>query len=161
MITTALLAFAVAALVLTIAPRAFAGRRAAELGAVASLVALVELARIPIGMPGRLWAEVDHPWIGALGARFHAGVDEISWPFALLTAALTLACCLWLWQQETSPALVALLMVIAGASLGVFVAQDLLLFFIFFEFALVPMWFVIARWGDAGTGSDQARRAAT
>ena len=52
-------------------------------------------------------------------------------------------------------------MVIAGASLGVFVAQDLLLFFIFFEFALIPMWFVIARWGDGGSGSDQARRAAT
>jgi NADH-quinone oxidoreductase subunit M len=161
MIAAALLAFAVAAAVLTIAPRAFAGRRAAELGAVASLVALIELARVPISKPGTLWAEIDEPWIGALGARFHVGVDEISWPLALLTAVLTLACCIWLWQRETSPALVALLMVIAGASLGVFVAQDLLLFFIFFEFALVPMWFVIARWGDGGSGSDQARRAAT
>ncbi|HUS21663.1 MAG TPA: NADH-quinone oxidoreductase subunit M [Aeromicrobium sp.] len=161
MIAAAMLAFAVAALVLTIAPRAFAGRRAAELGAVASLVALVELARIPIGKPGTLWAEIDRPWIGALGAHFHVGVDEISWPFALLTAALTLACCIWLWQRETSPALVALLMVIAGASLGVFVAQDLLLFFIFFEFALVPMWFVIARWGENGSGGGEARRAAT
>src|SRR5690242_12198255 len=111
MITAALLAFAVAAVVLAIAPRAFAGLRAA-----------------------------------ALGARFHVGVDEVSWPFALLTAALTFACCVWLWQRDTSPTLVSLLMVIAGASLGVFVAQDLLLFFIFFEFALVPMWFVIARW---------------
>ena len=138
MITTALLAFAVAAAVLAIAPSAFAGRRAAELGAVASLVALVELARIPIGKPGALWAEVDRPWISALGARFHVGVDEISWPFALLTAFLTLACCVWAWQRETSPALVSLLMVIAGSSLGVFVAQDLLLFFIFFEFSRLP-----------------------
>lgn len=161
MIATALLAFAVAAVVLTVAPRAFAGRRAAELGAVASLVALVELARIPVGKPGALWAEIDRPWIGVLGARFHVGVDEISWPLALLTAALTLACCIWLWQRDTSPALVALLMVIAAAALGVFVAQDLLLFFIFFEFALVPMFFVIARWGDGGQGSDQARQAAT
>ena len=156
MIAAALLAFAVAALVLTIAPAAFAGRRAAELGAVASLVALVQLARIPIGKPGSLWAEIDEPWIGAIGARFHVGVDEISYPFALLTAALTLACCIWLWQRDTSPALVALLMVIAGASLGVFVAQDLLLFIVFFEFALIPMWFVIARWGG-----DQSRGAAT
>jgi NADH-quinone oxidoreductase subunit M len=161
MIASALLAFAVAAVLLAIAPRAFAGRRAAELGAIASLVALVELARIPIGKPGTLWGEIDHPWIHALGARFHLGVDEISWPLALLTAVLALACCLWLWQRETSPALVALLMVIAGSSLGVFVAQDLLLFFIFFEFALIPMWFVIARWGDTANGSDQARRAAT
>jgi NADH-quinone oxidoreductase subunit M len=161
MITAALLAFAVAAVVLAIAPRAFSGRRAAELGGIASVVALIELARIPIGKPGTLWAEVDQPWIGSLGARFHVGVDEISWPLALLTATLTLACCVWQWQRASSPALVALLMVIAAASLGVFVAQDLLLFFIFFEFALVPMWFVIARWGDNGTGSDQARRAAT
>jgi NADH-quinone oxidoreductase subunit M len=161
MITAALLAFAVAAVVLAIAPRAFSGRRAAELGGIASAVALVELARIPIGKPGTLWAEVDQPWIGSLGARFHVGVDEISWPLALLTATLTLACCVWQWQRGTSPALVALLMVIAGASLGVFVAQDLLLFFIFFEFALVPMWFVIARWGENATGSKQARRAAT
>ena len=156
MIAAALLAFAVAALVLTIAPAAFAGRRAAGLGAVASLVALVELARIPIGKPGSVWAEIDEPWIGAVDARFHVGVDEISWPFALLTAALMLACCIWLWQRDTSPALVALLMVIGAASLGVFVAQDLLLFFIFFEFALIPMWFVIARWGG-----DQSRGAAT
>ena len=157
MIAAALLAFAVAALVLAVAPRAFTGRRAAELGAIASLVALVELARIPVDAPGRLRAEIDRPWITALGARFHVGVDEISWPLALMTAFLTLCCCVWLWRRETSAALVALVMVIAGASLGVFVAQDLLLFFIFFEFALIPMWFVIARWG----AGDEARPAAT
>jgi NADH-quinone oxidoreductase subunit M len=158
MITGALLVFAIAATLLAVAPRAFAGRTGATLGAIASLVALVELARIPVGRPGTLWAEVDKPWIDALGARFHVGVDEISWPFALLTAFLTLACCVWQWQRDTSPALIALLMVIGGSSLGVFVAQDLLLFFIFFEFALIPMWFVIARWGHGG---DDARRAAT
>ncbi len=161
MITAALLVFAVAALILAMAPRAFAGRRAAELGGIASLVALIELARIPVGRPGTLWAEVDRPWIGVLGARFHVGVDEVSWPLALLTAFLTLCCCVWLWRRDTSPALVALVMVIAGSSLGVFVAQDLLLFFIFFEFALIPMWFVIARWGDPGNTGDDARRAAT
>ncbi|HJR89903.1 MAG TPA: NADH-quinone oxidoreductase subunit M [Aeromicrobium sp.] len=156
MIAAALLAPTVAALVLAVAPRAFAGRRAAELGAIASLVALVELARIPVGRPGTLWAEIDQPWIDLIGARFHVGVDEVSWPLALLTAFLTLCCCIWLWRRDSSPALVALLMVIAAASIGVFVAQDLLLFFIFFEFALIPMWFVIARWG-----ADDARPAAT
>jgi NADH-quinone oxidoreductase subunit M len=160
-IVAALAAFTVAALVLWLAPRAFAGRRAAEIGAIASIVALVELARVSIGEPETLWDEVDKPWISALNARFHVGVDEVSWPLALLTVVLTLACCLWLWRRETSPALVALLMVIAAASVGVFVAQDLLLFFIFFELALIPMWFVIARWGDPGPSGDDARRAAT
>lgn len=154
MIAAALLAYAVAAVLLAFAPRAFSGRRAAELGVIASLVALVELVRIPDGDPGTLWAEIDQPWIRPLGIRFHVGVDEVSWPLAVLTAFLTLACCVWLWQKDTSPTLVALLMVIAASSVGVFVAQDLLLFFIFFEFALIPMWFVIAR-------GDGARPAAT
>ncbi|HUQ00456.1 MAG TPA: NADH-quinone oxidoreductase subunit M [Aeromicrobium sp.] len=154
MIAAALLAYVIAAAVLTVAPRAFAGRRSAELGLIASLVALVELGRIPGAEPGTLRAEVDRPWIPLLGARFHVGVDEVSWPLAVLTVLLTLACCIWLWQKDTSPALVALLMVIAASSVGVFVAQDLLLFFIFFEFALIPMWFVIAR-------GDRARAAAT
>ncbi|MFL6090748.1 MAG: NuoM family protein [Aeromicrobium sp.] len=157
MIAAALLAFAVAATVLGVAPGAFAGRRAAELGGIASLVALVELARIPVGKPGALWAEVDRPWIQPIGARFHVGVDGISWPLALMTVFLTFCCCVWLWQRDTSPGLVALLMLIAGAAVGVFVAQDLLLFFIFFELALIPMWFVIARWGSG----EEARRAAT
>lgn len=161
MIAASLGAFGIAAVLLWIAPRAFAGRRAAELGVIASLVSLVELARIPTGRPGALWAEVDHSWIAPLAVRFHVGVDEVSWPLALLTAILTLACCVWLWQSETSPGLVALVMVIAAASIGVFVAQDLLLFFIFFELALIPMWFVVARWGDPGLSGDQARRAAT
>jgi NADH-quinone oxidoreductase subunit M len=161
MISAALASYAVAAVVLAVAPRAFAGRRAAELGAIASLVALVELARIKPGRPGALWAEVDHAWIQAFDARYHVGVDEISWPLALMTAFLVLLCCLWLWRKDTAPALVALIMVIAAASVGVFVAQDLLLFFVFFELALIPMWFVVARWGDGGSSGEDARRAAT
>lgn len=160
-IVAALAAFTVAAVVLWVLPRAFTGRRAAELGIIASVIALVELARVPIGEPETLWGEVDRAWIPALNARLHLGVDEVSWPLALLTAFLTLACCVWLWRRDTSPSLVALLMVIAAASIGVFVAQDLLLFFIFFELALIPMWFVIARWGDPGTSGDEARKAAT
>jgi NADH-quinone oxidoreductase subunit M len=158
-IVAALAVYTVAALVLWLAPRAFTGRRAAELGIIASVIALVELARVPVGEPETLWGEVDRAWIPALNARLHIGVDEVSWPLALLTAVLTLACCIWLWRRDTSPALVALLMIIAAASIGVFVAQDLLLFFIFFELALIPMWFVIALWGDPADGG--ARRAAT
>lgn len=161
MITTALLAYGLAALLLTTLPRLFAGRTAAALGAAASLGALAALARIPTGRPGTLWGEADKPWIKAFDARYHVGVDEISWPLALMTAFLTLLCCLWLWRKKTDPALVALIMVIAAASVGVFVAQDLLLFFVFFEFALIPMWFVVARWGEPGASGAEARRAAT
>lgn len=161
MITTALFVYALAALVLVTAPRLFHGRTAGALGAAAALGALVSLARIPVGRPGELWGEADRPWIAAFDARYHVGVDEVSWPLTLMTAFLTLLCCLWLWRRHTDPALVALIMVIAAASVGVFVAQDLLLFFVFFELALIPMWFVVARWGDdsgdgAGVGARQA-----
>ena len=59
MITTALLAYGLAALLLTTLPRLFAGRTAAALGAAASLGALAALARIPIGQPGTLWGDAD------------------------------------------------------------------------------------------------------
>ena len=124
--------------------------RAAVTGAVASLAALVLLALVPRGGTGETWGEIDHAWIEPLGARLHVGVDGISLPLALLTAFLTLLCCLWLLKPDTSPLLVALLLVVAAASIGVFVSLDLLLFFVFFELALIPMWFVIARWGAGG-----------
>lgn len=161
MIVGALSAYAATAALLMLFPRAFAGRSAAGMGVIGSIVALAELARIPVGKPGDLWGEVDHRWIRVLGARFHVGVDEISWPLVLMTALLVLLCCLWLWRTETDPGLVALVMVIAAASVGVFVAQDLLLFFVFFELALLPMWFVVARWGDPGETGNASRRAAT
>jgi NADH-quinone oxidoreductase subunit M len=147
-----------AALLLVVMPSRLTGRRAAVTGVVASLASLILLALIPRGGTAETWGELDHAWIEPLGARLHVGVDGISLPLALLTAFLTLLCCVWLLRPDTSPLLVALLLVVAAASIGVFVAMDLLLFFVFFELALIPMWFVIARWG---AGGDEARRAAT
>ena len=58
-------------------------------------------------------------------------------------------------RRDTSPTLVGLVLVVTASALGVFSSLDLLLFFVFFELALIPMWFVIASSGPA------ARRAAT
>ncbi len=162
MIAAALGVLLVAALLLAVLPSKFAGRSAAVVGAVASLAAFVLLALVPRGGADDTWGEMDHAWIEPLGARLHLGLDGVSLPLALLTAFLTLLCCLWLLKPDTSALLVALLLVVAAASIGVFVSLDLLLFFVFFELALIPMWFVIARWGssDSGAGVD-ARRAAT
>ena len=150
MIAAALGVLLAAALLLVVLPSRFSGRPAAVTGAVASLAALVLLALVPRGGTDETWGEIDHAWIEPLGARLHVGVDGISLPLALLTAFLTLLCCLWLLKPDTSPLLVALLLVVAAASIGVFVSLDLLLFFVFFELALIPMWFVIARWGAGG-----------
>ncbi len=70
-----------------------------------------------------------------------------------MTAFLGLLCCVWLIADDTAPALVGLVLIISASSLGVFASLDFLLFFVFFELALIPMWFVIAWWGS----SDAAR----
>jgi NADH-quinone oxidoreductase subunit M len=51
-------------------------------------------------------------------------------------------------ESGGEPALVALLLTIEAASIGVFASADLIVFFVFFELVLIPMWFVIADWGD-------------
>ncbi|MGN9776214.1 complex I subunit 4 family protein [Micromonospora sp. H33] len=105
------------------------------------------------------WHQIDLPWVPGLDLRFHLGVDGISWPLVVLTALLTLLCCTYtLWKVPeggTGRALVALLLVIEVGILGTFLAFDLVLFFVFFEVVLLPMYAIIAGWG----GPDRRRAA--
>src|SRR5262249_3547917 len=90
--------------------------------------------------------------------RFLLGVDGVSYPLVLLTALLTLLCCGYTVWKVPEPGrgrmLVALLLVIELGILGVFESLDLVLFFVFFEIVLLPMYAVIAIWGG------ERRRAA-
>ena len=142
-------------LALMLGRRFVAGRVAALLGAAAMTVSLALYALVWDGS-SRVSGTVDVPWIEPLGARLQLGVTTVSWPFALMTALIGVLCCLWLVADDTSPVLVGLVLVVSASSLGVFSSLDALLLFVFFELALIPMWFVIASWG---TGD--ARRAAT
>ncbi len=135
------------------------GQLAALLGTAAMTVSLVLYALVWEGRT-KVSGEFDTSWIEPLGARLHLGVTYISWPFLLMTALIGLLCCLWLVAEDTSPALVGLVLIISASSLGVFSSLDLLLFFVFFELALIPMWFVIAWWGDPHD-KEGRRRAAT
>ncbi|RKN44290.1 complex I subunit 4 family protein [Micromonospora endolithica] len=107
----------------------------------------------------RPWHQVDLAWVPGLDLRFHLGVDGISWPLVVLTALLTLLCCGYtLWRVPeggSGRALVALLLVVEVGILGTFLALDLVLFFVFFEVVLLPMYAVIAFWG----GPDRRRAA--
>lgn len=145
----------VVGLALMIGRRHLSGRAAAWLGAATMTIVLGLYVLTWQGREG-VSGEVDVPWIDPIGARLHLGMTAVSWPFALMTAFIAVLCCLWLVADATSPALVGLVLVISASALGVFSALDVLLLFVFFELALVPMWFVIALWG---TG--EARRAAT
>ncbi|MEU8088562.1 NADH-quinone oxidoreductase subunit M [Micromonospora sp. NPDC049101] len=107
----------------------------------------------------RPWHQLDLPWVPGLELRFHLGVDGISWPLVVLTALLTLLCCGYtMWRVPdggSGRALVALLLVVEVGILGTFLALDLVLFFLFFEVVLLPMYAIIAGWG----GADRRRAA--
>lgn len=141
-----------AAVLLFLARAALPTRVAAWIGALAMGLSLLALAGVWMqdADAGSRWkSELDQPWIDTLRVHFHVGLDGVSWPLAVMTAVLAILACLALADSDIgSPALVALVLVISGASIGVFASLDLLLFFLFFELALIPMWFVIAWWGD-------------
>ncbi|GAA2503673.1 NADH-quinone oxidoreductase subunit M [Streptomyces gobitricini] len=104
--------------------------------------------------PSRMQATTDISWIPALDVRIHLGVDGISLPLLVLTALLTFLCALYSYfKMPAGPspkAFVALLLVLESGTLATFAVLDLLLFFVAFEMVLIPMYFLIARWGGEG-----------
>ncbi|HUR62574.1 MAG TPA: NADH-quinone oxidoreductase subunit M [Candidatus Thermoplasmatota archaeon] len=92
----------------------------------------------------------DWPWVPAIGARLQFGVDGLSASLAWLTALLTPLVILYSWHEAHRPRLFfALLLLLDATVIGVFTTLDLFLFYIFWEFVLVPMYFLIAVWGGA------------
>src|SRR3954452_15615153 len=104
--------------------------------------------------PSKMQATTDISWIPALHVRIHLGIDGISLPLLVLTALLTFLCALYSYFKmpsgPTPKAFVALLLVLESGTLATFAVLDLLLFFLAFEMVLVPMYFLIARWGGEG-----------
>lgn len=104
--------------------------------------------------PGTMQAESNVGWIPALGIRLHFGTDGVSLPLLVLTALLTFLCALYSYAkmpQGPSPrAFVALLLALECGTLATFAVLDLMLFFLAFEMVLIPMYFLIARWGGEG-----------
>src|ERR1044071_4054788 len=93
--------------------------------------------------------EENYSWIGSIGARYHVGVDGISLWLVILTTLLMPISVLSSWTAVTKRQLTyyALLLLLESAMIGVFVSLDLLLFYLFFEASLVPMFFLIGVWG--------------
>ncbi|MFE4048617.1 NuoM family protein [Streptomyces sp. YIM B13518] len=104
--------------------------------------------------PSKMQATTDISWIPALDVRIHLGTDGISLPLLVLTALLAFLCALHSYvKPPTGPspkAFVALLLVLESGTLATFAVLDLILFFLAFETVLVPMYFLIARWGGEG-----------
>jgi NADH-quinone oxidoreductase subunit M len=89
--------------------------------------------------------------------EFHLGVDGVSVSLILLTGILFVPCVLISWEAITDrrPEFYAFLLLLEAGLIGVFCAFDLLLFYVFFEFTLVPLFFLVGIWG----GPDRRRAA--
>src|SRR5476651_467148 len=88
-----------------------------------------------------------HPWLGV--ASYHMGLDGISLPFVILTTALMPICILASWtsvQKRVKEYMIAFL-VLETLMIGTFSALDLVLFYLFFEGGLIPMFLIIGVWG--------------
>ena len=88
-------------------------------------------------------------WIGSIGSRYHVAVDGISLWLVLLTTLLMPIAILSSWTsvRKRQLAYYVFLLILEMAMIGVFVSLDLLLFYLFFEASLIPMFFLIGIWG--------------
>ncbi|MBV8234426.1 MAG: NADH-quinone oxidoreductase subunit M [Acidimicrobiia bacterium] len=90
-------------------------------------------------------------WIPVISSRYHIGLDGISLPLLALSALITVLCVIYSWDHFPEPfnpkAFLILILVLATGMNGTFSALDLILFFVFFELVLLPMYFMIGVWG--------------
>jgi NADH-quinone oxidoreductase subunit M len=93
----------------------------------------------------------DAEWIEAIRSNYTVGLDGISLPLYILTSFITLVCVIYTFDEMPEAgnpkAFLILILVLQTGMAGTFVAQDLILFFVFFEIVLLPMYFLIGVWG--------------
>jgi NADH-quinone oxidoreductase subunit M len=136
------------ALALYLVPHRSAWRWIAVLSAALVLGLSIMVAILFNWRSGALQLEERVAWIPALGASYHLGIDGLSLPLVLLTTLLIFLALLYSWKQERYPReYFALYLVMETGLIGFFCTMDLLLFYVFFEIALVPMYFIIGLWG--------------
>ena len=99
---------------------------------------------------GAIQFEEKLSWIPALNANYHVGVDGLSLPLMILMTFLGFLVILISWKVNLRPReYFAWLLLLETSILGVFCSLDLLLFFLFWEIEVIPMYFLISIWGSA------------
>ena len=97
---------------------------------------------------GGMQFSINLPWVRSIGLSYHLGVDGISLPLIILTAILTTISIIASWNiNEKLKGYFSLILLLETGMLGVFVALDFILFYIFWELVLLPMFFLIGVWG--------------
>jgi len=91
------------------------------------------------------------PWIETFNINYHLGIDGISLWFVLLTAFITIIVVVAGWEVVTKNVAqyMAAFLILSGLMVGVFAALDGLLFYVFFEATLIPMYIIVGVWGGA------------
>ena len=119
---------------------------------VVLILSVVAAARFSYGSGESFQFDVNLSWIPAIDSNYHIGVDGISLPLLVLSAFVTVLSIIYSWNHWDEPknpkAFLGLILILATGMNGTFVALDLILFFIFFELVLLPMYFMIGIWGD-------------
>ncbi len=128
-------------------------KRASAVRMTAMVVAVVDLALVALLVAGfdtsagMQFAE-KVPWVPQVGITYHLSVDGMSLSMLLLSALLTVLAIVASWRTEKKPALwFSMLLLLEVGMNGVFVAMDFVLFYVFWELVLVPMYFLIGTWG--------------
>ena len=143
------IAFGTLLLLLGREQQAGAVRWLALIGALAGLAVTVPLYEgFQLGTAAMQFVE-KAPWIGRFNVNYHLGVDGLSFWFVPLTAFITVIVVIASWQSITERVnqYMGAFLILSGLMIGVFSALDGLLFYVFFEATLIPMYLIIGIWG--------------
>ena len=124
-------------------------RWTALLSALASFIVTLPLVTGFDAASAAMQFEESLPWIERFNVRYHLGVDGLSLWFVPLTAFITVIVVISAWQviEERVNQYMGAFLILSGLMVGVFTALDGLLFYVFFEATLIPMYIIIGVWG--------------
>ncbi|HYO61618.1 MAG TPA: proton-conducting transporter membrane subunit, partial [Actinomycetota bacterium] len=118
---------------------------------LALIAGIVVALRFDYGASGELQQVVNLEWIPTIDVNYHIGIDGMSLPLVVLSVLVSFLCMIYMYFHIPEPgkpkAFFALVLLLETGMTGTFIALDLILFFIFFEVVLVPMYFMIGIWG--------------
>ncbi|MDH3294431.1 MAG: NADH-quinone oxidoreductase subunit M [Acidimicrobiia bacterium] len=118
---------------------------------VSAAVGILLFRNFDYGNSGTMQFVVDREWIGVINAWYSVGIDGVSLPLIALTLLVVPLVIVYSWHHIPEPgnakAFLMLTLVLHTGMIGTFVARDLVLFFVFFEVVLLPMYFMIGVWG--------------
>ena len=114
-------------------------------------VGIFTMVQFDYGKAGEMQFVAQHDWISVIKSSYFIGVDGISLPLYFLSMVITVLVMIYSWDHVPSPgnpkAFFILMLVLQTGMAGTFIARDLILFFVFFELVLLPMYFMIGVWG--------------